>query len=412
MPVPSSPARAASASTDAPSTDAASADAASTGAASAQPWSVEVVRSCRELDAVWAQWQALDRATRWALGGPDWSRAWIESELKPADEAGAGDGDRLDRGGGGREERLRVVLVRRGGALVALAPVVRGPRRGDPFTLPGAQVGDPVDCGCVGESAADPLARAIASLMIAIQIPRLPADGPLLPALRRAYRRGRGLLITRPAPGSPGIDLDPGWIEPERKLSSRRRSDLRRARRRADQAGGITVALTAPGPAEFGADYADALRVEAGGWKGRSGTALAAGDAQALVLRRYLAAAAASGQLRIAWLRIGGVVAAVQLAIESGGRFRLLKVGYDERFARCSPGHLLLLESIRAAAQRDLRSYELLGHPEPWTRAWTTHERPCVSVRAFPSRPGGIAALAAAGATHLGARVRWLRARP
>ena len=40
----------------------------------------------------------------------------------------------------------------------------------------------------------------------------------------------------------------------------------------------------------------------------------------------------------------------MQVAVETGGRFWLLKVGYDERFARCSPGSLLLLETIRHAA--------------------------------------------------------------
>ena len=94
------------------------------------------------------------------------------------------------------------------------------------------------------------------------------------------------------------------------------------------------------------------------------------------------------------FLKIGGVAAATQIAVESGGGFWLLKVGYDENFARCSPGNLLMLESLRYAANRGLKSYEFLGSAEPWTEMWTDRVRPCVSVWAYPNNFRGAAALA------------------
>ena len=79
-------------------------------------------------------------------------------------------------------------------------------------------------------------------------------------------------------------------------------------------------------------------------------------------------------------------------AVESGGRFWLLKVGYDEAFARCSPGHLLMVETLRYAAQRGLRTFEFLGSAEQWTQVWTDEVRPCVSVWAYPHNCRGVAA--------------------
>ncbi|MHB1571718.1 MAG: GNAT family N-acetyltransferase, partial [Solirubrobacteraceae bacterium] len=258
--------------------------------------------------------------------------------------------------------------------------------------------------------AAHRLARAISALWLPLEIPRLPADAPILAAFRSACRRSAA-VIARPAPAAPAIDLDPTWEEPESKLTSRRRADLRRARRRAELIGGVQVEVTAPTPAGFDDAFRRAVAVEAAGWKGRSGTALAT-DARAVgIFRSYLAAAATNGTLRVVWLRIGGRPAAMQLAVQSAGRFRLLKVGHDEQFNRCSPGHLLLLGSIRYAALAGLASYELLGHPEPWTRVWTEHERPCVDLRVFPASASGIGALTADTAAYLGTRVRAIRGR-
>ena len=69
-------------------------------------------------------------------------------------------------------------------------------------------------------------------------------------------------------------------------------------------------------------------------------------------------------------------------------------MGYDEEFKRSSPGTLLMLETVRYAATQGLRSYELLGTAEAWTRVWTETERECVALRAYPPRPGGVAAAA------------------
>ena len=107
------------------------------------------------------------------------------------------------------------------------------------------------------------------------------------------------------------------------------------------------------------------------------------------VVARAVAGAARGGRPRIVvagfaafvaeQLDRAGQDAAAQIAIERGTRFDLLRAGYDERFARCSPGMLLTVESIRYAVRRGLRSYEFNGDAEPWTKVWTS-PTPCAGV--------------------------------
>jgi CelD/BcsL family acetyltransferase involved in cellulose biosynthesis len=205
--------------------------------------------------------------------------------------------------------------------------------------------------------------------------------------------------------GCPRILLDSGWEDPEGKLDSTRRQDVRRARRRAESQGPVRCEILAPRPAEVPALLDEAYRVEATGWKGRQRTALAFDAARGAFFRRLALATARRGWLRLAFLHIGDARAATQISLEAAGAHWVLKVGYDERFQRCSPGTLLTLETIRHAARTGLLSYEFLGSEEPWLRCWTREARACASVRAHPP---SLSALVALG--FEGARSTWHKA--
>lgn len=290
---------------------------------------------------------------------------------------------------------LQVVVVGAPQQPRAIAPLVRR-RNGAPrLELLGvSELYEPADFlyadPCALASLTDALVRLRASLFFA----RIPADSPSVAALRRSYR-GRGIVITRPASGCPWIPLDASWTHPERNLRPGRGSDLRRARRVAEKMGALSFEISSPTPTELGPMLEEALRVEAAGWKGSQGTALATDAVRGHFYRHYAAAASQKGILRLCFLRIGGRSVAVQFAIECGDRFWLLKIGYDEEFARCSPGTLLMLETVRYAAAGGLRSYEFLGGVEPWTQMWTQLVRPYISVRAYPGSLQGLVTMAA-----------------
>lgn len=235
------------------------------------------------------------------------------------------------------------------------------------------------------------LIQTLVELRRPLLLRRVLADSPALAALRAAFQ-SRGILITRPSAGYPWIALDSSWMEPEKKLSPSRRASLRRGLRKARQMGPVHFEVLTPTPSELPSVLAEAFRIEAANWKGRNGSALLNDAHRRRFYEHYATSACEKGILRLSFMRIGERAVATQLAVESRDGFWLLKVGYDDTYANCSPGNLLLMETLKYAAKRGLKSYEFLGSSEPWTEVWTKQLRPCVTVAAYPNNCRGAAA--------------------
>ncbi|MEA2449101.1 MAG: hypothetical protein QOG63_1033 [Thermoleophilaceae bacterium] len=341
----------------------------------------ETWSSRTDLLAAWHRAVAADGSP---MQQPEWTRACLET---------------LDKG---------VPLVAEtvaDGSGAAVAPLVWRPREAR-LELPGVrQLAEPMDLVYSSQDALEELVGRMRASGRALHFGRLPVDSATAAVVERVYGR-HGIVRTRPASGTPTLPLDEGWADPLARMSSRRRSDMRRAQRRAEQIGEVAVELHEPRPDEVAALLDAAIAVEAQSWKGREGTALASDPARRAFFERYAMLAAEQGILRIAFLRIGERRAAMQIAVESGNRFWLIKVGYDESFAKGSPGGLLMLATIAHAAERGLESYEFLGHAEPWTEVWTRELRECVELDAFPPSLHAARAVAREARTVVAARVR------
>jgi CelD/BcsL family acetyltransferase involved in cellulose biosynthesis len=275
----------------------------------------------------------------------------------------------------------------------ALAPLIKRKQIFARLEMIGVkELYEPMDFLYSDRASLDILARNLVKQGIAIWLGRVPADSPAISAIQGAFRK-RGVVYILPSDPYPYIELDPGWVEPESRFNSGRRSDFRRAQRHAEQIGEVSYELLSPKPEEVGPLLEEAYQIEMASWKGRQGTALAADPVRGSFYRQYALAASERGILRLVFLRIDGQAAGMQIAIECDDRFWLLKIGHDDRFSKCSPGTLLMLYSARYAAVRGLKSYEFLGIAEPWTRAWTELLRSCVALRAYPLSIRGIAVL-------------------
>jgi CelD/BcsL family acetyltransferase involved in cellulose biosynthesis len=278
-------------------------------------------------------------------------------------------------------------------APTALAALMR-PYAGGPAEALGVrQLFEPMDFLHTGKDSLHALALALIESGDALYLPRVPADSLPVQVLQHACR-GRALVRVAATDGYPVLALDEGWKEPESRFNAGRRSDFRRARRRAERFGKATFEFRLPVPHEVPALLEQAWLVEGAGWKGERGSALRSDPRRGAFFQRYASAAAARGQLRLAFMRIDGRPIAMQLAVESDERLWLLKIGYDERYAACSPGKQLMLYAAGAAARRGLRSVEFLGQPEPWTRLWTQGMRPCLALRAYPFTRQSVSQLA------------------
>jgi CelD/BcsL family acetyltransferase involved in cellulose biosynthesis len=325
-----------------------------------------------------ARWDALPGSTG-PVGGSAWVRAWLATYS-----------DRY---------RLAAVVAARAGEPTAALPLVRWRRR--PWfleTMGVRELLEPTDARGADPAALRAVAGELARLRLPLRLKRLPADSPLLPVLRTAFGR-RALVLSRGVTGTPTIALDDTWRAPESHFSSRRRQDFRAARRRADKLGEVHLTVEEPATAED-ADrlFDEFVAIEAAGWKTEAGTSLAAQPRLQACYRTFSRLAAEEKSVRFAVLRIAGRPVAMQLGSEYGGQYCVFKIGFDEEFARCSPGTLLMLHTVAWAAERGLRSVELLGVEEPWTALWSTGVRPCVEVHAYPLSLWSLPAAAAVAA--------------
>jgi CelD/BcsL family acetyltransferase involved in cellulose biosynthesis len=305
------------------------------------------------------------------------------------------------------EAHVEVFFTGEQGGVDALLPLCREPRRFARWRAIGAdQVCEPDDALCRNSKGARRLAEAIVADGRALEMDRVPAQSELIPALRSALR-GRGWMSVRPATPTPTIRLEPRWKDPAACFNSGRRSDFRRAVRRASEQGEVTFEILSPTPDGFDALFDEAIGVEMRSWKREAGTAIAADRAKESCFRHYFRSACEQGDFRIAFMRIDGRAVAMQMGLEMLDRYWLFKIGFDEAYERCSPGTLLMLHTIGWAAERGLGAYELLGNVEPWIAIfWTREQHDCVWVRAYPFNARGAVALAADAFASLRKRLK------
>ena len=138
-----------------------------------------------------------------------------------------------------------------GDQCIGLAPLVlrrvRGVRRLAPMGL--SDLHEPMDLVAADSDALDHLTAAIVARGEPVVIDRMLADSPTVAAFEKNCR-GRAIFVRRRAANCPFITLDASWIDPASHLNSGRRSDLRRARRKAEQTGAVTFEILSPTPAD------------------------------------------------------------------------------------------------------------------------------------------------------------------
>jgi CelD/BcsL family acetyltransferase involved in cellulose biosynthesis len=129
-------------------------------------------------------------------------------------------------------------------------------------------------------------------------------------------------------------------------LGGKKLKELRRQRHRLAQHGDVTFDVVRS-PQEVAAALEAFLKLEAGGWKGGRGTALAQVEGDAAFIRRAVPKLAATGNCEIVTLRAGDTAVAAGIVLRHQTRAFFFKIGVDEHFAKYSPGVQLTLELTR-----------------------------------------------------------------
>lgn len=179
---------------------------------------------------------------------------------------------------------------------------------------------------------------------------------------------GYGTAITDSA-DSPLLELPPAFEDLLAATSHNLRKQVRR-RHRALAGEGSVVFRTTVGGERLADDLEAFFRMEASGWKGRAGTAILDDPRTVRLFGDFARAAAASGLLRLRLLELDGNVIAGDLACVFEGTEFPLKTGYDERFARLSPGLVLRAGALREAITEGVSRYDFLGGPDPYKLRW------------------------------------------
>jgi tetratricopeptide (TPR) repeat protein len=227
----------------------------------------------------------------------------------------------------------------------------------------------------------DQLVTALTSAGISTALRRIE-NGTTVKQVMAAH--GRARLIHRPSGPTPYVPIAQNWDDYFASLSSRRRYDFRRSRNRLERIGEVKIDISCPPRSELDRLLEIAFDIEAAGWKGRRGSALRKNARLQTFMRRYAARACTSGNLRLGFLTVGGTPIAMQIALLYAQRYWVLKIGYDERYAKYSPGMQLTMETVRYAFTTGCNSYEFLGTCEPWIEVWTKQTRTYDSLAFYP----------------------------
>ena len=175
-----------------------------------------------------------------------------------------------------------------------------------------------------------------------LEFPYVPASGPFDDALRAvAGTMVRTARFTRPLL----IKAASAEVYMEEAMSGQLRRQLRRNERRLAALGTKAIALR-PGQA-IGDEIERFLRLEASGWKGRQGGALASSAANLRFGREVLGEAHKRGRLHIVGMDCGGAPVARRLSLLAGEGSYAFKTAYDEDYAAYSPGVLAEALSLR-----------------------------------------------------------------
>jgi hypothetical protein len=132
------------------------------------------------------------------------------------------------------------------------------------------------------------------------------------------------------------------WFEGN--FERKRKKEYRRLRARLSETGNLVSSKLVAGDAL--APWIDELlALEAGGWKGRQGSAVASEEQTATCLRACLESLHAAGALRFWKLALDGKPIAMMFAMVEDGHAWLGKIAFDEEHAKYSPGVLLVLDA-------------------------------------------------------------------
>jgi CelD/BcsL family acetyltransferase involved in cellulose biosynthesis len=213
----------------------------------------------------------------------------------------------------------------------------------------------------------------------------VPAEDDQVSAPQAALAGAGRRVLEEGLEPSPWMELPASLEELLAGRSRNLRSQVGRRRRKLEGEGDLRLRVVRGG-ATLEADLDAFFALEAAGWKGEEGTAIAADPALVDLYRRFAEAAAAGGWLRLYLLELNQSLVAADYGCVFDGCGYLIKTAFDEDLGRFAPGLVLRAAVLESSIEEGLARYDFLGGPDEYKLRWTDQLRKRAALYAWGGR--------------------------
>lgn len=296
----------------------------------------------------------------------EWSRALLQSHVKA-------------------DDRVFTMVVRDGGRIVAIAPVViQRERLLGPFavaTLTPLSEKYRTHSDIVGECHRPEVVNALFGAFDALpcawdffHVGRVLESGRLAAGLNGFLGSARLKRRVRREFPSFQIPLTGSYESFLASRSSKFRNYLRRKQRQLEALGKIEVLRVGHG---LGLDraFGDLLAVDEKSWKHAHGTAITAVPRQQVFYRRIAEESHRRGRLHLTIMYLDGRPIAFNLGLLQGDRYYYLKTSYDETLRQAGVATVFRARLVESLIGDGLKWLDFPGEPYQWEEQWTDEFR-------------------------------------
>jgi CelD/BcsL family acetyltransferase involved in cellulose biosynthesis len=176
---------------------------------------------------------------------------------------------------------------------------------------------------------------------------------------------------------APSGALEPWLAGTNRKF----RANLRRTRKELEELGSVSfLHYSSADPNTLERFF----QLEASGWKGWEGTAIACQPSTRLYYELVATAASRDGYFSLDFLEVNGRPISAHFALNWNGRYQLLKAAYDENYSRYGPGHLIVQEVLQKLVPSGVREFDFVAPPKWDETRWASKTRSHFTWFVFP----------------------------
>lgn len=280
---------------------------------------------------------------------------------------------------------LRVLVMRDGGRLVGIAPLMYSVEKRGPLRI--RKLGSvrnyytPKTDFLLAEQEEACLRRVLkyctaeSDQWDMVEFTYLPEDSGNAGRLEGLLKSQGTPSLVRTSHESPYVRFEGGFEAYMKTRSTRFRRNLSNAGNRLRKAGESEFIVLRDDPEALGAHLEDLFSLSLRSWKGETGTATGAQAG----LRRFYGDVAkcwqVKGGLELRLLKLNGAYIASMISLVEQGRVYTLKTDYDTQYGRLSPGNLIFRSLLEDHLNGGTREIDFLAVKQAYLDRWCTGYR-------------------------------------